>query len=161
VRERLPQQTAYADPEYILVTNSALIGKLRASAEPISPRVRLVAFDAPFNFSAKCNAGAKVAAGERFVFLNDDVESKQSDWIENVIEPLENPEVGAVSPKLLYSTGRIQHAGLVTGVRGLIGTAMHQWSDDSVDYSNFAQSMRNVSALSAACLPGDAARGFF
>ena len=149
---KLPQQTAYADAEYILVTNSALIGKLRASAEPISPRVRLVAFDAPFNFSAKCNAGAKVAAGERFVFLNDDVESKQSDWIENVIEPLENPEVGAVSPKLLYSTGRIQHAGLVTGVRGLIGTAMHQWSDDSVDYSNFAQSMRNVSALSAACL---------
>src|SRR5207248_9252775 len=89
--------------------------------------------------------------GERFVFLNDDVESKQSDWIENVIEPLENPEVGAVSAKLLYSTGRIQHAGLVTGVRGLIVTAMHQWSDDSVDYSNFAQSMRKVSAHYAAC----------
>ncbi|PYK42498.1 MAG: hypothetical protein DME46_10420, partial [Verrucomicrobia bacterium] len=148
----LPQQAAYADTEYILVTNSALIGKLRASAEPISPKVRLVAFDAPFNFSAKCNAGAKVATGERFVFLNDDVVSRQSDWIENVIEPLENPEVGAVSPKLLYSTGRIQHAGLVTGVRGLIGTAMHQWNGDSVDYSNLAQSMRNVSALSAACL---------
>jgi glycosyltransferase involved in cell wall biosynthesis len=53
---------------------------------------------------------------------------------------------------LLYETGKIQHAGLVTGVRGLVGTACHQWPGDSADYTNFAQSMRDVSALSAACL---------
>src|SRR5437762_2778416 len=29
---------------------------------------------------------------------------------------------------------------------------MHQWQGDSVDYTNFAQSLRTVSALSAACL---------
>ena len=52
------------------------------------------------------------------------------------------PEVGAVAPKLLYATRKIQHAGLVTGVRGLVGTACHQWPADSTDYSNFAQSMR-------------------
>src|SRR5204863_1860419 len=56
------------------------------------------------------------------------------------------------APKLLYATGKIQHAGLVTGVRGLVGTACHQWAGDSVDYTNFAQSMRDVAALSAACL---------
>lgn len=148
----LPRQTQYPETEYILVTKSGLIDGLEASLEGVSSQVRLVAFDAPFNFSAKCNAGAKAATGERLVFLNDDVEPKESDWIENIIEPLENSEVGAVSPKLLYSSGRIQHAGLVTGVRGLIGTALHQWEADSVDYSNFAQSMRDVSALSAACL---------
>jgi glycosyltransferase involved in cell wall biosynthesis/GT2 family glycosyltransferase len=148
----LPQQTDYSEREFIIVTNSSLIGGLQASTGPLPPEVRFVAFDAPFNFSTKCNVGAKEATGERLIFLNDDVESKGRDWIENVIEPLENPEVGAVSPKLLYSTGRIQHAGLVTGVRGLIGTAMHQWDADSVAYSNFAQSMRDVSALSAACL---------
>ena len=93
-----------------------------------------------------------MAGGERIIFLNDDVEAGQRDWIENIIEPLQNQDVGAVAPKLLYPTGRIQHAGLVTGVRGLVGTAMHQWPGDSVDYTNFAQSMRTVSALSAACL---------
>lgn len=146
----LPQATDYANAEFVIVTKSALIDQLRAS--PISERVRFVPFDLPFNFSAKCNTGARVANGERLIFLNDDVEAGQSDWIENVIEPLENRGVGAVAPKMLYETGRIQHAGLVTGVRGLIGTAMHQWPGDSVDYANFAQSMRNVSALSAACL---------
>ena len=148
----LPAATDYPHTEFIIVTRTEFIQQLRALAEPISSQVRFVPFDAPFNFSAKCNAGAHVASGERIVFLNDDVEAGQRDWIENVIEPLENEEVGAVAPKLLYPTGRIQHAGLVTGVRGLVGTALHQWPGDSVDYTNFAQSMRTVSALSAACL---------
>jgi GT2 family glycosyltransferase/glycosyltransferase involved in cell wall biosynthesis len=148
----LPAASHYANAEFIIVTSTELIEQLRRLAEPISSLVRFVAFDAPFNFSAKCNAGAQMASGERIIFLNDDVEAGQSDWIENLIEPLQNQDVGAVAPKLLYPTGRIQHAGLVTGVRGLVGTAMHQWPGDSVDYTNFAQSMRTVSALSAACL---------
>ena len=148
----LPAASHYANAEFIIVTSTELIEQLRRLAEPISSLVRFVAFDAPFNFSAKCNAGAQMAEGERIIFLNDDVEAGQRDWIENVIEPLENEEVGAVAPKLLYPTERIQHAGLVTGVRGLVGTALHQWPGDSTDYTNFAQSMRTVSALSAACL---------
>ncbi len=148
----LPALTEYPNAEFIIATSTELIEKLRTLAEPISSQVRFVAFDAPFNFSAKCNAGAQAASGERLIFLNDDIEAGQRDWIENLIEPLENPKVGAVAPKLLYPTGRIQHAGLVTGVRGLVGTAMHQWPGDSIDYANFAQSMRPVSAVSAACM---------
>jgi GT2 family glycosyltransferase/glycosyltransferase involved in cell wall biosynthesis len=148
----LPAGSDYPNAEFIIVTSSELIEQLRALAGPVSSQVRFVVFDAPFNFSAKCNAGAQAASGERIIFLNDDVEAGQRDWIENIIEPLQNQEVGAVAPKMLYPTGRIQHAGLVTGVRGLVGTALHQWSGDSVDYTNFAQSMRTVSALSAACL---------
>ena len=90
--------------------------------------------------------------GERLIFFNDDVEPAQPDWIQNLIEPLENPEVGAVSPKLLYETGKIQHAGLVMGVRGLAGTAFHQRAADSTEHFNLAQSLRDVAALSAACL---------
>ena len=148
----LPAATDYQNAEFIIVTNTELIEQLQTLAKPLSNKARFVAFDAPFNFSAKCNAGANAASGDRIIFLNDDVEAEQRDWIENIIEPLENPEVGAVAPKLLYTTGRIQHAGLVTGVRGLVGTALHQWLGDSVDYTNFAQSMRTVSALCAACL---------
>ena len=148
----LPAMTDSPNAEFIIVTSTELIEKLRTLAEPISKHVRFVAFDGPFNFSAKCNAGAHAASGDRLVFLNDDVEAGQRDWIENLIEPLENQQVGATAPKLLYPTGRIQHAGLVTGVRGLVGTALHQWTGNSVDYTNFAQSMRPVSALSAACL---------
>ena len=149
--EQLPQMTAYPNYEIVIVTNSALADLLEQVA-PKTPDFRFVRYDKPFNFSDKCNVGAQAATGARLIFFNDDVESGQRDWIQNLIEPLENPEVGAVAPKLLYATGKIQHAGLVTGVRGLVGTACHEWPGDSVDYSNLAQSMRDVSALSAACL---------
>ena len=147
----LPHQTDYPALEIVLVTNSALISAIPEKV-PAGSNVRFVAFDEPFNFSAKCNRGARVASGERLIFFNDDVESGQRDWIQNLIEPLENAQVGAVAPKMIYANGKIQHAGLVMGVRGLIGTAFHEWKADSVDYFNFAQSMRNVSVLSGACL---------
>lgn len=149
--EHLPQSTSYPDYEIVIVTKSALADPLEIAA-PIKHDFRFVRYDKPFNFSEKCNLGAQAATGSRLIFFNDDVESGQGDWIQNLIEPLENPEVGGVAPKLLYSNGTIQHAGLVTGVRGLVGTACHQWPGDSIDYTNFAQSMRDVSALSAACL---------
>ena len=113
----LPAATAYADAEFVIVTNSTLIEQLRAASEEVGDRVRLVPFDKPFNFSAKCNAGARAATGECLIFFNDDVEATQGDWIENVIEPLENPEVGAVSPKLVYTTGKIQRGELVGEAR--------------------------------------------
>lgn len=147
----LPRKTKYPDLEIVIVTNSKLVEALK-HLEPENATVRLVPYDKPFNFSDKCNLGAEAATGERLIFFNDDVEPGQPDWIQNVIEPLENPEVGAVSPKLLYETGKIQHAGLVLGVRGLVGTAFHQRAADSTDHFNMAQSLRDVAALSAACL---------
>ncbi|MEO6870947.1 MAG: glycosyltransferase [Chthoniobacterales bacterium] len=146
--KQLPLTTVYPDWEIILVTNSALADSLKS----LGSHGRIVRYDGAFNFSEKSNLGARSASGSRLIFFNDDVESGQPDWIQNVIEPLENPAVGAVAPKLLYPTGKIQHAGLVTGVRDLVGTACHQWPANSTDYSNFAQSMRDASALSAACL---------
>ncbi|MDQ6861864.1 MAG: glycosyltransferase, partial [Verrucomicrobiota bacterium] len=149
--EHLLATTDYPEFEIIIVTNSKLAEVLNA-AKPAGAPVHCVVYDEPFNFSAKCNAGANAATGDRLIFFNDDVEASQRGWIQELIEPLENPEIGAVAPKLLYETGKIQHAGLVTGVRGLVGTAFHEWAGDSTDYTNMAQSLRDVSALSGACL---------
>jgi GT2 family glycosyltransferase/glycosyltransferase involved in cell wall biosynthesis/cell division protein FtsB len=149
--QELPRATKYPDLEIVLVTNSQLADSLKF-LEAQNATIRLVPYDKPFNFSDKCNAGAEAATGARLIFFNDDVETDQEDWIQNLIEPLQNPEIGAVAPKLLYETGKIQHAGLVMGVRGLAGTAFHQRPADSTEHFNLAQSMRDVAALSAACL---------
>jgi GT2 family glycosyltransferase len=147
----LPGNTKYPDLEIVIVTNSRLVESLEGLATK-NASVRFVRYDKPFNFSEKCNLGAAAATGERLIFFNDDVETAQPGWIQNLIEPLENPEVGAVAPKLLYESGKIQHAGLVMGVRGLAGTAFHQRPADSTEHFNLAQSLRDVAALSAACL---------
>jgi len=131
----LPRNTKYPDLEIVIVTNSRLLESLKSLETP-NATVRFVPYDKPFNFSEKCNLGGAAATGERLIFFNDDVETAQPGWIQNLIEPLENPEVGAVSPKLLYETGKIQHAGLVMGVRGLAGTAFHQRAADSTEHFN-------------------------
>ena len=63
----LPGASDYANAEFMIVTSTELIEQLRRLAEPISNQVRFVAFDGPFNFSAKCNTGARAASGDRLV----------------------------------------------------------------------------------------------
>ncbi len=145
------EHTDYAELEIIVVTNSGLADKLEGRWQADS-RVRFQRFDKPFNFSLKCNEGVAVATGEVVVFFNDDVRPLDRGWITALIEYLALPGVGAVAPKLLYENGTVQHAGLVTGVRGLVGTAFHCQPAESLIHFNFAQLVRDVSALSGACL---------
>jgi glycosyltransferase involved in cell wall biosynthesis len=86
------------------------------------------------------------------LFLNDDVRPLDGDWLEAMVEYLQQPGVGAVAPKLVYPNGTLQHAGMVTGVRNLVGTAFHTFPAASPEYFGLAQCPRNASALSAACL---------
>ncbi|MFO0572483.1 MAG: glycosyltransferase [Polyangia bacterium] len=144
-------KTRYPDLEIVVVTNSALADTMRRR-HPARHDIVFCKFDKPFNFSLKCNEGVAAASGEIVVFFNDDVRPLDELWVDELIEYLELPEVGAVSPKLLYENRTIQHAGLVTGVRGLVGTAFHCYPADSVEYFNFVQSVRDASAISGACL---------
>ncbi|MFO0579844.1 MAG: glycosyltransferase [Polyangia bacterium] len=145
------EKTSYPDLEIVVVTNSALAERVRRQ-HPDRAGLVFCKFDKPFNFSLKCNEGAELASGEIVVFFNDDVRPLDAGWVDDLIEYLALPEVGAVAPKLLYENRTIQHAGLVTGVRGLVGTAFHIQPADSNVYFNFAVSVRDASAISGACL---------
>jgi len=74
-------------------------------------RLTLVEYALPFNFSQKINLGCLHASGERLVFLNDDVEVISPRWLENLVGPLDEPDVGLTGAKLYFSDGSIQHAG--------------------------------------------------
>ena len=148
--DRLDQITHYPAAEVIVVTNSAVADAIERQKHAIA--VRCVRYDGLFNFSLKCNLGARAAQGQYLVFLNDDVEPLSEDWIETLLEYARQPEIGGASPKLLYPDNTIQYAGLVTGVRDLVGTAFHKWDRYASTYSNMAISTRNVSTLCGACM---------
>ena len=76
-----------------------------------------------FNFSAINNLGQKKASGEYLLFLNNDTEVIRADWMRAMIEQAQRPEVGAVGAKLLFPDNRIQHAGAVLGMGGIVGHA--------------------------------------
>jgi O-antigen biosynthesis protein len=148
--ESIASNSTYQKFEIIVVTNSRIISAMKGDLK--LPNVRFVTYDKPFNFSDKCNSGASEAKGAYLIFLNDDVRVISRDWIETILEIATVPGVGAVSPKLLYENGTIQYAGMVVGVRRLVGTAFHTYPSQTTAYVNLAQSLREVSVLSGACV---------
>jgi O-antigen biosynthesis protein len=143
--------TDYPNYEVVVVCNGPLAARL--ADEFFDWDVLTFApYNKPYNFSDKCNEGAKTAAGDVLVFYNDDVFPLQRDWIERLIEYLWVDGVGGVSPKLLHADDTIQYAGMISGTPGLCGTAYNNVPFNAPDsFLTMHKYVRNVSILSGAC----------
>ncbi len=67
----------------------------------------------PFNFAALNNAARPLCSGNFLLFLNNDIVLRSPRAIEQLLDPFGFQGVGAVSARLLYGDGRIQHQGLM------------------------------------------------
>jgi GT2 family glycosyltransferase len=105
-----------------------------------------------FNWSALNNQAARLSNSELLLFLNDDTEVIAPDWLTSMVELGMRPEVGAVGAKLLFHDGRIQHAGVVMGLFETCGHAFRGLPGDARHYFDFPEVVRNVSAVTGACL---------
>ncbi|NCU28271.1 MAG: glycosyltransferase [Candidatus Moranbacteria bacterium] len=147
----IKNKTEYSNYEIIIVCNIETKNKLKNNFID-DKDITFVEYNKKFNFSDKCNEGAKKANGEILVFYNDDVIPIKEDWLSKLIEYLDIPKVGAVSPKLLFENERIQYAGMITGVPGLTGTAYNNYHKDETDeFLTMHRYVRDVSVLSGAC----------
>ena len=81
--------------------------------EIVGNRLRVVRTSGPFNFSVAVNEGARQAAGDVLLLLNDDVEPITSGWMNNLLGTLARPEVVVVGARLLFEDDTIQHMGVV------------------------------------------------
>ena len=80
---------------------------------------RVIPFREPFNYSKHQQRRSLPAPKESTCcLLNDDTEVISGGWLEAMLEHAQRPDVGAVGAKLIYPDGRIQHAGVLTGVGG-------------------------------------------
>lgn len=105
-----------------------------------------------FNFSDMCNLGAENAKGNFFLFLNDDMEILQADWLELMMEKAALPYAGAVGAKLLYPNSNIiQHAG-ITNLRVGPAHKLQFLSDEKVHYYGMNRGVHNMLAVTGACL---------
>ncbi|WP_341961938.1 glycosyltransferase [Pseudomonas sp. RC10] len=143
-------KTTWQHYEIVVVTNSNIVDSLERDYP--NGQIKFFRYDLPYSFSDKCNHGAKESHGEYVIFFNDDVRVQTGDWVESVVEYLQLPGVGIVGPKLVYENNTIQHAGMVTGVRRLLGTAFHCLPENTNAHYNLAQSVREVSLICGACL---------
>ena len=106
----------------------------------------------PFNMARMNNMGAAVANGEMLLFLHDDVVIQKSGWLSHLSEKAKLPYVGAVGMKLLYpSSNVIQHAGIMSVTDGPVYKLQYRRNDETW-YYGFNKGVRNVLALSGACI---------
>lgn len=61
-------------------------------------------------FLGNCNVTAKAARGRVFVFLNNDTVTLPF-WLDNLVDILDEPNVGLSGSKLLHGNGSLQEAG--------------------------------------------------
>lgn len=105
-----------------------------------------------FNFSKMCNLGAEIAAGEILLFLNDDMEIVQPDWMDRMARKAALPWAGAVGAKLLYpDSDTIQHAG-ITNLRVGPAHKLQYLSDGEEHYFGMNRGVHDMLAVTGACL---------
>lgn len=148
----LLNSTSYPHRELVIVDNGTTepeVLELYRSLERDGCGM-IVPFDRPFNFSAACNAGAAVARGDLLLFLNNDIEVIQPDWLEELVRWSQLPAVGIVGTKLLYPDRTIQHAGVAFGL-GLVGHIFSRAPEGASGVFGSCESYRNYLAVTGAC----------
>lgn len=159
--ETLLGKTSYQNFEILIVDNQSedpdVLAFYQGLQETLPKQVRVLSYDAPFNFSAQCNLGAREARGEYLLLLNNDIEVVQPEWLERMLMQAQRPEVGVVGAKLVYpETGMVQNGGIVLGNGNtLLAVANHYGMDCKLDdpgYMNRMQCDMYLSAVTAACM---------
>jgi len=105
-----------------------------------------------FNYSAMNNAAARDTTAALLLFLNDDISIITPGWLTAMVELASRPDVGAVGAKLLYPDDTIQHAGVALGIYGVGAHAFKGVADRDATYFDFPHVIRNVSAVTGACM---------
>jgi O-antigen biosynthesis protein len=146
----ITSKTSYPNYEIVVVDNESKSEEAREYFRNCEHRV--LQFHGPFNFSALNNLAVEQTTAPWLLFLNNDVEVIESEWLTVMAEHVQRPEVGAVGARLLYPNDTVQHAGVVLGVGGIAEHAFRHFPADAPGVSRQLQVTRNYSSVTGACL---------
>ena len=147
-------QTRYPNLEIVIADNDSRDPATHAFLEEISadPRVRVVTWPHPFNYSAINNFAVRAARGTYLCLLNNDIEIIDEDWLCELMRYAVRPEAGAIGARLLYPDRTIQHAGVTVGMGNAAGHAHRGVPEHAAGYFAHALVAHRVIVVTAACL---------
>ncbi len=155
--DSLFEKTSYQNFEILIIENNSTEKEIFAyykELEAAHENVRVLTWEKEFNYSAINNFGAEHARGEYLLLLNNDIEVKTENWMEEMLSYCQREDVGIVGAKLLFPNEKIQHAGVILGM-GPSGTAGHlfyNFPGDQFAYAGRSQTTQDLSAVTAACM---------
>ena len=152
--ESVLSKTDYDNYDIICVENNSTDKKTMSYYWDIQQRherVHVVTWPGTgFNYSAICNFGAAQTDAELLLFLNNDTEVINPDWLTSMVGFFQRPEVGVVGAKLYNFDGLIQHAGVWVAPGGVDYMNLN-FSQNGVGYMSLLQVPSDVAAVTGAC----------
>ena len=146
-------RTDYENYEIIIIENNSTEQETFEYYKQIkNPKIRVIEWKDEFNYSAINNFGVRHAKGEYLLFLNNDIEVINSDWLGEMLSNCQREEVGAVGAKLYYPDNTVQHAGVIVGIGGVAGSVFVGLKRGYTGYMHRASIQQNLSAVTAACM---------
>ncbi|MEG3768557.1 glycosyltransferase family 2 protein [Alteromonas sp. 14N.309.X.WAT.G.H12] len=152
--ESIQNKTSYKNYEILLIDNGSDEPQSLAYFDTLKQveNIRVLSYPGPFNYSAINNFGVAHANGDIVGLVNNDIEVIKPDWLTFMVGHAVRDDVGCVGAKLLYSDGRVQHAGVVMGYGGGAGHAHKYFPRYHPGYMKRLIATQNYSAVTAACL---------
>lgn len=154
--ESVLEKTSYQNYEILVVDNNSETPEAKAWLKGLEdmglPNLRVLRYNKPFNFSAINNYAVSEAKGDYVLLLNNDTGILSSEWLDELMNHGQRPEVGIVGAKLLFPSGKVQHAGVVMGMRGPAEHICIGSDADDPGYMNRLAVDQNYSAVTAACM---------
>lgn len=116
------------------------------------PRVRVLQYPHPFNYSAINNFAVEHTDADIIGLLNNDVEAIHADWLREMVSHALRLDIGCVGAKLHFTDSSIQHAGVALGIGPVAGHVFAKTPGFEPGYLHQLETVRNCSAVTGACL---------
>jgi GT2 family glycosyltransferase len=147
-------KTNYSSYEVVIVDNQSRDHETLEYLKEVTSdsRVKVIKYDAPFNYSAINNMAVRSCQGAVLGFINNDIEVIASEWLDEMVAHVCRPGIGAVGAKLYFPDNTIQHAGVILGFNGVGVHAYAGCHKDWLGQMLRAKLIQQFSAVTAACM---------
>ncbi|MFR1943302.1 MAG: glycosyltransferase family 2 protein [Enterococcus durans] len=150
------EKTSYPNYEIIIADNGSTDPKMQELfaeyKKQLNERFIVELIDIPFNYSRINNLAAEKASGKYLLFLNNDTEVIEPNWMTTMVSYTQFDRIGCVGAKLYYPDDTTQHAGVLVGIGGVAGHALNNYDRTHCGYFGRLVIDVNYLAVTAACM---------
>lgn len=152
----LLERTRYPYYDLVIVDNACAHPDarhwLQATRQLLGSRLQVIHLDAAQGRTSAMRAGAEQARGEYLLLLRADTVMMQEQWLGELLNHGQRPEVAIVGAKAISTERKITHAGIILGLQDSAGHCFAGEPISSAGYMNRLRVDQNYSAVSDVCL---------
>lgn len=154
--ESVLEKTAYSRYELLIVGRSECSAEmhdwLAAMAQMGGGLLRVLEVPQAAGVAVINNLAAEQARGEYLLFFAADNLVCQAQWLAELLNHAQRPEVGVVGARIVDPKGKVANTGVILGLGGAAGPAFAGELSDARGYMQRLQVAQNWSAVSGSCL---------